>query len=181
MKMSHQLRPLVVLIVLFGSLFYIGAIIWAGVASLNAAKDNPAAIPEIVTYVITAIGTALATHFGALFGISQFTGGNPRPIPKPYHVNVWATLPRRSVAQTGAPQAGEVLGIVTSAPEHHFDGFQIAAAYVYFGSLVLAAVFWFMTGFSAFAAEVVRNMTFSLIGVIAGVMAIVLNVKKPEK
>ena len=173
--MSKQLRPLVIIVIFIGALAYIGAVVWAGVVSVNASEQQPAKLPGIVTQMITTIGTTLATHFGALFGISQFTGGNPRPIPKFYQAYIWATLPERKLDQEVAvPQAGE-------PTEQQFDTVQIAAAYLYFGSLLLACVFWAITGFSEFAADAVRNMTASFIGAIAGVIAVSLNVKKPKE
>jgi len=178
-EMSNQLRPLVVIIVLVGALLYIGGIVWGGVISLCANKESPANIPPFVSQAITAIGTALATHFGALFGISQFTGGNPRPIPKPHQVQIWATLPHRRRDLGALPLQAGVESDDSS--EHRFDFYQIAAAYLYFASLILAGVFWAITGFSEYAADAIRNMSFALIGVIAGVIAVTLNVRRPPE
>lgn len=64
----NQLRPLVIVVVLLAAVAYIGGIIWAGVASLSS--ETKPDVPEIVIQAITVIGGALATHFGAVFGIS---------------------------------------------------------------------------------------------------------------
>jgi hypothetical protein len=56
-----------------------------------------------------------------------------------------------------------------------------AAAYVYFFSLLAALVGWLLTGLSPFAAEILRTMSLSLVGVIAGVLAVMLNVRKPAE
>ena len=66
-----QTRPLILLIVGFATIAYIGGILWAGIASVTS--PTMPKIPELVTQAITAIGAVLATNFGALFGISQFT------------------------------------------------------------------------------------------------------------
>ena len=175
--MASQLRPLVVVVVFLGALLYAGGIIWAGVASLRSAAEPE--LPDLITQAITAIGAALATHFGALFGISQFTGGNPRPIPSPLKIHSWATLPSRPKRKhEEIPR--EALRAEEEA-DHRFDKLQIAAAYFYLGSLILAAAFWaFDGGFSKDAAEALRTMSYSLLGVIVGIMTIVLNIKKTE-
>jgi phosphotransferase system glucose/maltose/N-acetylglucosamine-specific IIC component len=172
--MNQQLRPLIRIIIFVGALLYVGGIFWAGIASLTHAGPTPPEIPQIVTQAITVIGAALATHFGALFGISQFTGGNPRPIPRFYQINSWARLPSRKVKVQTAQ------GVRVREETPPLDNVQVLAAYLYFGSLLLALIFWALDGFSNSTADVVRNMSYSLVGVVGGVVAVVLNVKKPE-
>jgi hypothetical protein len=154
-----QLRPLILTIVALAAVAYLGGIAWAGIASLGS--DTMPKIPEVVTQAITVIGGALATHFGAIFGISQFTGGNPRPIPPVWNIQQWAKLPLR---------AGE--------SQQPLDWLQIAAAYLYVLSLLGAVVFWALDGFSSESAQVLSNMSFTFVGVLAGVLTIALNVKK---
>jgi hypothetical protein len=156
-----QLRPLILIIVLLAAVAYIGGIIWAGIASVKMVEEPT--IPEIVTLAITVIGGALATHFGAICGISRFAGDQTNPPPPVWKVNTWARSPQR---------AGE--------PTQPLDTAQVIAAYLYFFSLVLAIIFWGVDGFSPNSAKVLSNMSFTFIGVLAGVIAIVLNIE-PQK
>ena len=89
----NQLRPLIVILVLLAALAYLGGIAWAGIASLNS--ETAPGIPEVVTQAITVIGGALATHFGAIFGISQFTTGKPRSLSSAVNFNSWSKMPLR--------------------------------------------------------------------------------------
>lgn len=58
------------------------------------------------------------------------------------------------------------------------DRLPIFAAYLYFISLIIALIFWIINGFSDQSAQVLKNMTSTLIGAAAGVLAVYLNVKK---
>ena len=118
------------------------------------------------------IGAALATFLGALFGISQFTGGNPRPIPKWYQIHTWATLPDRQVKdQAGAksPQASE---------QQTVNRLQVIAAYAYVLGLIGAVVFWALTSFSPYAADPIRNLSTSFLGVLVGILTVTLSVRQ---
>ena len=55
---------------------------------------------------------------------------------------------------------------------------QVVAAYLYVFSLVAAVVFWGLDGFSGESAQVLSNMSFTLVGVLAGVLAVALNVRE---
>jgi hypothetical protein len=179
--MNNPLRGLVVFIVLFAAVLYIGGIVWAGIASCVNTQETPPTLPEIVTHAITSIGAVLATHFGALFGISQFTGGNPRPIPSFLQIHIWARLPSREKrpADKGVP-AAFTAGVPTPEPPspRPYDLLQVVAAYFYFFSLLLALVFWAATGFSPRSADVVKNLSFTLVGVMAAIGTISLSVRK---
>jgi hypothetical protein len=154
------LRPLILLIVAFAALAYVGGIIWAGIASISS--PTPPNIPELVTQTITGIGAVLATNFGALFGIAQFTGGNKGSNPNPKNVKNWLRLPV-------IPQKTEISIL---------DHLPVIAAYLYFFSLLIALLFWVIEGFSDQSAQVLKNMTSTLIGAAAGVLAVSLNVKR---
>jgi len=158
----NQLRPLIIILVLLAALAYLGGIAWAGVASLRS--DSEPSIPEVVTQAITVIGGALATHFGAIFGISQFTTGKPRSISSAVNFTSWSKTPLR---------AGE--------KESRLSWLQVLAAYLYVFSLVAAVIFWGLDGFSGQSARVLSNMSFTLVGVLAGVLAVALNLGKPEE
>lgn len=158
----NQLRPLIIIVVLLAALSYLGGIAWAGFASLNS--ETEPSIPEVVTQAITVIGGALATHFGAIFGISQFTTGKPRSLSSAVNFNSWTRTPLRN---------GE--------KESRLSWLQVVAAYLYVFSLVAAVVFWGLDGFSKESAQVLSNMSFTLVGVLAGVLAVALNLGKPEE
>lgn len=201
--MNSQLRPLVVIVVALGALAYLGGIAWAGIATLRSGHSELAIVPGYVTSLVTTIGAALATHFGALFGISQFTpgpggprarrGGTRDSAPSFFQVAQWARLPGepgessdtgqgRLPVRPSSPDAGGDIDTDPpngAPPPRRLDGLQVAAAYLYLGSLVLALGFWVASGFSEEASEVIRNMSYSLIGVLAGVLAVALNVRRP--
>ena len=166
-----QLRPLILIVVFLGTIGYICGIIVAGIVTLTSSstKGPNEMMPAFVTQVVTAIGATLATHFGAVFGISQFTGGNPRPIPNFFQIHIWARLPPRITLES----------VTVEKSISRLDSVQVIAAYIYFFSLVLAAIFWGLNGFSDHSADIIKNMSVNLLGVMAGVIAVVLNVKKP--
>lgn len=157
-----QLRPLAIGLVFLAAAAYMGGIVWAGVESLQSPTEP--ILPEIVTNAVTAIGGALATHFGASFGLARFTGRSLSPDPiRPWHVRAWAaTLPqdRGTADELSASQ-----------------WIQVGAAYLYVISLLMAAVFWGLDDlFSPNSAILLRNMTFTLVGVAVGVLTVTLNV-----
>jgi hypothetical protein len=143
------LRPLVIVLLALGALFYLAGILWAGVLSLQS--NTVPELPEVVTYVITTIGGVLATNFGAVFGISVVPNGGK----KAEQLNMFSLL---------APPASRT----------KVDKLQIIAAYLYIVSLLLALIFWLVDGLSDTSAPVLSTMTFTLIGVIGGLGAVVL-------
>jgi len=153
----EKLRPLVLSVLAIAAVAYVGGIVWAGVSSLRSATEP--ALPQIVTQALTAIGGLLATHFGAVFGISLLPGGAPQRLLRGFP---WARR-GRSAGASAAP----------------LDWIQIAAAYLYLSSLVVAVVFWAIDGFSSQTAQVLITLSSTLIGVVVGIGAVVLNVKQP--
>ncbi len=151
-----QLRSLLLIIVGLAVLAYLGGITWAGVASLLSTTEPQ--LPDIVTQAITAIGALLATHFGAIFGISRFTAGSGERTSR---LGAWPRLPPRS-----------------NEPAPTFEWLQVGAAWVYVASLILAVAFWAFDGFSSSSARALISMSSTLIGVFAGVFAVALNVSK---
>jgi len=155
----NKLRPLVIIGVSIAALLYLGGLLWAGIESIKS--PNKPEIPEILTHALTVIGGVLATHFGAIFGISQLNGKGRRTTPGLLSVHLWAALPQA---------AGRVQGPALS-------WLQVTAAYFYFLSLVGALVFWLLDGFSTQTADAVQNMSFTLAGVSGGMLAVALNVR----
>jgi hypothetical protein len=162
-SIMKPLRPLILLIVGFAALAYIGGILWAGIASIQCPKV-PVELPDLVTQTITSIGAVLATNFGALFGISKFVNENRGKNPTLINIKKWYGLPVM-------PKSENKVAFLDKLP--------VYAAYLYFISLILALVFWGITGFSDQSAQILKNMTSTLIGAAAGVLAVYLNVTKP--
>ena len=155
----NPLRPLVIFIVAVAALAYVGGIIYAGVVSLQS-PGNPE-LPEVVTHAVTGIGGTLATHFGAIFGISQLSTSQPGNPPSPLRVEAWASV---------LPRLKDDPPIISRI--------QVFAAYLYLISLFVGVLFWGLDKFSSESADILRNMSFTFVGVIVGVLAVVLNVRK---
>lgn len=148
----NWLKPLSIIAILLGAVMYLGGILWAGFASIKI--PTPPQLPEVVTFVVKVIGGVLATNFGALFGITVLQNGG--------QITKGLTMDPRSISKFSRTKA---------------DWFQIIAAYVYFFSLLIALVFWFIDKFSAQSADMLKDMTFTLIGVIVGMLSVALNLK----
>jgi len=155
-----SLRPLVIAIVFVAALAYLLGIIYIG--QVNLKHDPGVKISPFVILIITVIGGVLATHFGAVFGLCQSSGKPREQVPGPLSVHVWA----------------RVEGQENQPPQPVLNWLQVAAAYFYFFSLILAAVYWGLDGFSEVSHEVLRNMSSTLLGVAGGILAIVLNFRK---
>lgn len=156
--MNNQLRVIILILLAIAALAYLGGVAWAGIASLQT--DEVPEIPGIVTQAITVIGGVLATHTGAVFGIARYLNGASRPRPKIYNPMAWSVVPKRE-------------GV---APRQGLDVIQITAVVVYLLSLLAAVVFWGLDGFVDTSAEVLRNMSYTFVGLIGGLLAVQLNI-----
>lgn len=128
-------KLIVVISFLLGLGFYIGAILIAGLDSLKG--PNEPAIPEILSALVTGVGGALATNFGAFMGISLNTTGGATAFKVPqfqmpsvqsigalvYFVSLLAALgfwaadsfsptTAELIRNQGATLAGAIVGIV---------------------------------------------------------------------
>lgn len=155
-----ELRPLILLMVGVAVTAYFAGIIWAGFASL--AKETVPKIPEIVTLTITAIGAILATNFGAQLGIARFIKVNPASNPN-------LIISKRFMGLPLVTNANNKFSILDHLP--------IIATYLYFISLTMALIFWGLDKLSDDSAQVLKNMSSTLIGALAGLLAGYLNVK----
>jgi hypothetical protein len=124
------------LLVGFGA--YAAAILWAGIASLGSATEP--ILPDPLTPLITGVGAALATSFGAFVGFKPKLGSE-----------------------------------AFAMPSFKVPSLQAAAAFVYFVSLLAALLFWLLDGFSPTTAEIIRNQTLTLGGVVLGAVIVSLN------
>ena len=125
---------------------------FGGILYLGIPSWNAGANADALKYVsgaVTGIGGTLATFFGAVVGLNRAN----------------TTLRKANIA--GGP--GKVTTLTT---------LQLTAAWVYFGSLGVAFVLWMLDGFSTTTAEAVRNLALTLPGVIAGILAVALNVQE---
>ncbi len=158
--MNKQLRPLVLIILIVAALLYLAFVGYAGIVSIST--EGSPNIPNFMTQVVTVIGAALGTHFGAIFGISQVQGEQP-----------WVLKAFRRLS--GAETEGGML----QASREPLDMVQVVAAYFYFGVLLLGVILWFFDGpFSEDSAEILKNISYSFIGVIGGVLAVRLNTQQ---
>ena len=156
--MNNQLRWIILFLLAVAAVAYLGGVVWAGIASLQT--DKVPEIPEIVTQAVVVIGGVLATHTGAVFGIARYLSSGQKLKPSMFSLASWAKLPLKAGAKA----------------EPSLDFVQIAAVVVYIVSLLAAVVFWGLDGFSDTSAEVLRNMAYTFIGLIGGLLAVQLNV-----
>jgi hypothetical protein len=103
---------------------------------------------KYISGAVTGIRGTLATFFGAVVGLNR----------------AHSTLQQTNVAA--------VAQRVTD-----MSNLQIAAAWAYFVSLALALGLWAWNRFSDDTADAVRNLAITLPGVIAGILAVALNVQ----
>lgn len=140
--MDKQKQALAIVILGFGAVLYVAAIVWAGIASLRYVTDpgvtQPIVLPGFVEQVIIVIGGALATHFGAWMGISF-------------------NQKRSLISLRGLPTLDKMAQIL---------------AFLYLGCLVLGLIFWGATRFSPNAAVALQNLSYTILGVFAGVVAV---------
>jgi hypothetical protein len=155
--MARSLQPLLVFLVFVAGLLYLLGILWAGIASIMT--DGVPSIPEFVTQLVSGIGGVLGTHFGAIFGISQLQSPSERSL-------AWLKVHTRSSATTQESTTGLL------------DCLQIIAAYFYVLALLVGFILWGVDKFSVTSAELLKNIAASFLGVLVGVLAVALNVKR---
>jgi hypothetical protein len=143
-----------ILLGIFGAiavLLYLAGVIYAGALSY----DNPKAeVPQVVDYYVTSASTTLATFLGMLLGFRVAA-----PV-----IGEKADVPRTELP---APIRQTI----------DLDWFQVIIAIVYFLSLLIALGFWGYHNFLADAMPLLRNLTMSLLGIIGGALAVLLNVR----
>lgn len=152
--MSPSLRILLLFMVALAFLCYLGGIVWTGIANFF---DTVPEVPEWVTYMVTGVGGALATHFGATFGLSQAAA---------------------QAQKTGKSQPKDTEPPQASGGQEPPGRLQIAAAWFYLFSLLLALGFWAADLFSPESAELLRSMTFTLGGLGIGAVSVALNLRQ---
>jgi hypothetical protein len=157
-KSVAPLNPIQILIAFLfavGCLAYIYGVYKASFLSLQH-PSRAAEMPGFLSSVITSIGAVLATNLGAVLGIAI-------TVPKSVF-NKKALLNPFSVFAESAATA-----------------VQIIACYVYILTLVAAAIVWARLDFTVDVKTVVSTipeMTKTLLGVIAGVFAVILAKQK---
>jgi hypothetical protein len=171
---NDQYRPLIIAIVVLAAVFYLGGILWAGLASLFSTPGHSPQIPDIVTNAITAIGTLLATYFGAVFGITEASATRVRGPSSAFRY----LLPNRWAWDRVSPHRGRIRGEGRSATPAYYKTIQTCAVYVYFLGLLVALAFLVVASLKGtVVADMLKNMVSALIGVIVGVLSLILNVK----
>jgi hypothetical protein len=105
-------------------------------------------VPPIIDYFVTSMSATLATFLGMVLGF------------------------KKANDKTGVPGAAV-------APVTRLDWVQTIVAWTYVLSLVLGLVFWFLDGpFSDGAAQLLQNLTKSLVGLFVGAITVYLNVQE---
>lgn len=144
--MREQLRPLIYFALLLGGVMFLGAIVWSGYLSITeSAKPT---LPSGVSDVLTIIGGALATIFGATLGIAKFSDGTARAV--------------RATTRTGFT----------------WPNVSLWATYLYFAGLVAMLVILLFDQDSANAAQPVQDGFKTLIGAIGGLFYIEAGIKQ---
>jgi hypothetical protein len=121
----------------------------AWAAALTLRTSTHEPLPQPMRYAVTSIGAVLAAHLGFVLGLP----------------------PTRAAFFA-------VLGMTASPPPPAPSGLQIFAAYAYLACLFAAFVTWAIARFRSSAEDTIKEMTFTLIGVFAAVMAVALKVGK---
>lgn len=160
--MSREIRILLLFMVALAFLCYLGGIVWTGIANF---LDTAPEVPEWVTYMVTGVGGALATHFGATFGLSQAAAQAQ-------------TQAAARAQKTGKSQPQDTSPPQASGSQKPPGKLQVAAAWFYVISLVLAVGFWGFDLFSPESAELLRSMSFTLGGLVIGALSVGLNVRQ---
>lgn len=149
-----QTKPLIALLLILGSAFYLYGIIQAGLHSIGKSGS----LDDYWTTIVTVIGGTLATNFGAVLGVTI----NPPPMPAnaPAFLFLRSTLtpPQKNVPFNNTPSV--------TGPEK----VQIIACWFYVFSLVLAFVLWQIAGGNAAAGveKVLPQLSYTLAGVLVG-------------
>jgi hypothetical protein len=87
-------------------------------------------------------------------------------------VAVLEVYTQSSVKETGSDTSA------AHASSQPLDRLQVAAAYFYVCALFAGGVLWGLDAFSPTSADILKNVTYSLIGVAGGVIAVALNVRR---
>ena len=155
-----DLKKLVTALLLgVGALLYIGGIWRQGWLALHQCGDLPpfhcGDLPPFLHHAVTTIGAVLGTYFGAVFGVRA-------QALRARDGSLFQAL-RQALTGAGEPPPFSVL--------------QAVAVLLYLLGLLVALFVWFELGFVEAAPELIKSMSATLLGVIAGMLAIMLNVK----
>jgi hypothetical protein len=177
---------LVRILLILGSLFYLVAIVYVGVLSLQSPNEvpvldeqgkqvldqdgnpltvtaEPAAIPSLLSAFITGVGAALAVHTGALLGIDvgerkgKETGAVPQWWQSFINSRIWQSL-------------GRLIRDAFSA--FSMENVPMIATAVYLIGLTLAVIFIALEGFSPASAELLQASAVSFIAVFVGIFSV---------
>lgn len=125
---------------------YAALVVFLGVPAWHAGLEEAV---KYLSALLTAIGGALATFFGAAFGLNQVK------------------------AAAGPAALTDRMAQVAT-----LTWIQAVAAWVYFVSLLVAAALWGVAGFSTAVPEAVRSLALSLPGVLVGILTIALSLRR---
>jgi len=161
----NSLKPLIIFLVLLGGVFYLYAIIEAGIISIEGAGK----FDEFLNSAAITIGGILSTNLGAVLGITL----SP---PKPPAGNFIFQQPKtflklRSSINDKNPKDDEPTPV---------QKMQIIACYFYVISLLTALVLWRVALVKNPDGDIVQllpQLSWTLLGVIAGALTVFLGRK----
>jgi hypothetical protein len=145
---SEYKRWLLVAILGVGTLLYVVAILWVGFGSIKYVKgmETPLKAAAAEQYPVSAfVSQAILVIGGAL---ATFLGS---------YLGI-------SITKTW----GTIVDEMKSATPEGISGW---LALIYFLSLVLAIIFWAITGFSIYAGQPLQDLAYSFLGIFAGALA----------
>ena len=138
--------------------------------------DNNKKQKQILALVILGIGAVLYVAAIVWAGIASLRHTGTAPVDLPDIVEqvivvIGGALATHFGAWMGITfNQGRSFARVRDLPT--LDQIAQVLAYLYFGCLVLGLVFWGATGFSPNAAGVLQNLSYTILGVFAGVVAV---------
>ncbi len=162
-----SIKPLLLGLVFLAGLFYLIAIINAGILSVQGKES----LNTLFSSAIIVIGGILSTNLGAVIGYS-FTPPNNAAratLPKPF-------LGLRPTVHTKqpAPVPGGTSTTASNADNSPNQKAQIFACYFYVISLVIALVFYFLASSKGKPLPVLEELSKTFLGVLVGALTVSL-------
>lgn len=147
-----------------GVIWYYVCLFTIGLRWLDANSDATS-FRDFMSVSITTIGVSLATFVGMLLGLR----GLSEEVRQDVDV-AQAAAPNDEAGRVGAVKLQEVANTAAGST------LQWCAALLYLASLLIAMYFWYRTGNSTDPA--ITNLAKSLLGLIGGALAVVLNLRR---
>jgi hypothetical protein len=166
----NNVKPLLIGLVFLAGVFYLYAIVNAGILSLQGKGE----LQQLLSSGIIVIGGILSTNLGAVVGYSfKPPGGAARAsIPKPF-LGLRSTV--NSNKNVGMPPPGAAnAGNIPEAENTSNQKAQIFACYFYVVSLVIAIIFYFIASSKGNPLPVLEELSKTFLGVLVGALTVSL-------